>query len=117
VADGPVSTFENTLGVFGLLELFDARTISETVGVDKPHPRMFQAALSALGIEPVDYGRVVMMGNNLERDIRGANALGLISVWIDWAPRRSKIPASELERPRHTIHEPLELLDLLSKIG
>ena len=57
-----------------------------------------------------------MVGNNLERDIAGANALGLISVWLDWAPRRSKTPADALEVPDYTIKSPLELLGVLDRL-
>jgi putative hydrolase of the HAD superfamily len=116
VADGPVATFTNLLGAQGLYNLFAVHAISEQVGVDKPDARMFRFALDGLGIRAPDFGRTVMVGNNLERDIAGANALGMISVWLDWAPRRSKIPANELERPRYTIKTPLELLDLLLTI-
>lgn len=116
VADGPVTTFTNNLGPYGLYELFDAYAISEELGCEKPDARMFLAALNALGIPEAEYGRVVMTGNHLERDIAGANALGLISVWLDWSPRRSKVPASELEVPAYTIKTPLELLDTLDSL-
>jgi putative hydrolase of the HAD superfamily len=69
-----------------------------------------------LQIDPADYGRVVMVGNNLERDIKGANALGLITVWLDWAPRRSKIPADASEVPQYTIKRPDALLALLDQL-
>ena len=57
-----------------------------------------------------------MVGNNLERDIKGANALGIISVWLNWSPRRSKIPADDSEVPQYTILQPLELLDVIDRI-
>ena len=113
VADGPQASFVNNLGPYGLYELFDAYAISEHVGVEKPHPAIFHHALQQLGVAPADYGRVVMVGNNLERDIKGANFLGMCSVWLDWAPRRSKIPADASEQPMFTIKTPLGLLDLL----
>lgn len=116
VADGLSASFRNLLGQHGLFDLFDAHAISEEVGVSKPEPAMYLTALRALGIQPEDYGRVVMVGNHLERDIRGANALGLISVWLDWAPRRPKIPADEVEVPRYTIHLPLELVQLIEQL-
>jgi HAD superfamily hydrolase (TIGR01509 family) len=116
VADGHIATFRNILNQHGLFDLFDVRAISEEVGVEKPDPAMFRAALKALNIQPVDFGKVIMVGNHLARDIRGANALGLISVWLDWAPRRPKIPADEAEQPRHTIHFPLELISLIEKL-
>jgi len=116
VADGPTATFTNILTQHGLYDCFDAFAISEEVGVDKPHPRMFIHALEQLGIRREDYGRVVMVGNNLARDIKGANALGLISVWLDWAPRRSKTPAGASEVPQHTIKTPAALLPLIQHL-
>lgn len=113
VADGPLSTFTNTLGAYHLLECFDALAISEAVGAEKPDARMFQCALDMLHIPAAQNGRVLMVGNNLERDIKGANALGLVSVWLDWAPRRAKTPADPSEKPRYTIHNPVELLTLI----
>lgn len=116
VADGPVGTFRNTLSQHGLYELFDARAISGEVGVDKPDARMFRCALDQLQIRPDEYGRVMMVGNNLSRDIKGANELGIISVWLDWSPRRSKIPADASEAPRYTIKTPTELLSLIDQL-
>lgn len=116
VVDGPAATFTNNLGPYGLYELFDAYAISEIVGVSKPDARMFQAALDQLGIPPEEHSRVVMVGNHLGRDIAGANRLGLVSVWLNWSPRRSKIPADRWEEPAYTIRTPLELLDLLDRL-
>jgi putative hydrolase of the HAD superfamily len=116
VADGPAATFTNNLGPYGLYELFDAYAISEEVGVSKPDARMFLRALEALGIAPDEYGQVAMVGNHLERDIAGANRLGLVSVWLNWSPRRSKIPADAWEQPDYTIHTPWELVALLERL-
>lgn len=116
VADGPVATFRNNLSPYALYDLFDAYAISEAVGVKKPHPRMFRRALSGLDIAEDDYYRVVMVGNNLARDVKGANALGLISVWLNWSPRRRKEPADPSEVPQYIIDTPLELLVVLDAI-
>ena len=116
VADGPVATFENNLVPYDLYDLFDVYAISESVGVSKPHPRIFRYALSRLGIAASEHGRVVMVGNNLARDVKGANRLGLISVWLNWAPRRRKVPADPSEVPQYTIETPLELLPLLDSL-
>ncbi len=116
VADGPAATFRNNLGPYGLYELFDAYAISEQVGVSKPDAAMFRHALDQLGIAEAQYGRVLMLGNHLGRDVKGANDLGIISVWLDWSPRRSKVPADDSERPQYTIKLPLELLDLLDQL-
>lgn len=116
VADGPAGTFYNTLGPPGVLALFDTLAISGLVGAEKPDSVIFQHAFQQLKITPAEYGQVVMVGNNLSRDIKGANALGLISVWLDWAPRRSKIPADASEQPCYTIKTPPELLSLIARI-
>jgi HAD superfamily hydrolase (TIGR01549 family) len=116
VADGLSGTYYNVLTQHGLYELFDAFAISEEVGVDKPDPRMFVRALDQLRITERDYGRTVMVGNYLERDIKGANDVGMISVWLDWAPRRPKLPADESEVPHYTIKEPLDLLQVIESL-
>lgn len=116
VADGPVGSFHNTLTQHNLYDAFDVMAISAEVGVDKPDARMFDHALAQLRISKEEYGRVVMVGNNLSRDVKGANELGLISIWLDWAPRRPKIPADATETPDYTIKTPDALLDLLDQI-
>ncbi len=116
IADGLVESFTNVLGYAGLWPLFDAIAISETLLAEKPDARMFYGVLEQLSIRKQDYSRVVMVGNNLERDIAGANALGLVTIWLDWAPRRSKVPQSELEVPDYVARKPKEVLDILAEI-
>ncbi|NJN82103.1 MAG: HAD-IA family hydrolase [Caldilineaceae bacterium] len=116
VADGPRATFENVLHQHDLWHEFTVFAISGDLGVEKPAPQIFYHALNQLQIAPERYNCVVMIGNNLARDIRGANQLGLISVWLDWAPRRSKVPADALETPDHTVRHPHEILDLIESI-
>jgi putative hydrolase of the HAD superfamily len=116
VADGPADTFRNVLTQHGLYDLFHVRAISEEVGVSKPDARMFTAALDPLGVRPDAYDRVVMVGNNLERDIRGANLLGIVSVFLRWSTRRSWTPVDETEIPAHTIERPVELLELMDRL-
>ncbi len=116
VADGPADTFRNILTSHGLYDLFDCFAISEQVGVEKPHPQIFLHALEQLNIRREDYGRTLMVGNNLARDIKGANQLGIMSVWLSWSPRRSHIPADAGEVPQFTIAAPLDLLNVLDEI-
>jgi putative hydrolase of the HAD superfamily len=117
VADSRPDTPENVLRQHGLYDLFDYLAISEVVHVNKPDPLIFIVALKGLGIEPRDYGRVVMVGNNLERDIVGANRLGLISVYFHWNDRRRSQPLTEDEVPRYTVTSALELVTLIETLG
>lgn len=116
VADGRSGTYRNVLTQHGLYNLFDAFAISEQVGVEKPDTLMFTHALDKLGIVEADYGRTVMVGNHLGRDIKGANNLGMISIWLDWAPRRAKVPVGPAEVPDYVIKRPLALLDIVNAI-
>lgn len=116
VSDGPVGNVDRMLMEHGLWDLFGAVSISEALGVEKPHRRLFECALEALHVSRADYPRTVMVGNNLARDVKGANDIGMISVWLDWSPRYPREPHSPSEIPCYTIRSPRELLSLLEQI-
>ncbi len=114
VADGLVESFHNTMTQNGLEHIFAARAISEAVGVEKPDPRIFQAAMDQLGLTEADKGRIVMIGNRTTRDVAGANAFGLRSIWLRWSPRyRDEWDAAKAD---YVIDSPEELPALLRRI-
>ena len=115
-ADSRPLTPPNVLRQHGLLGLFEYLAISEVVGVSKPHPLMFTTVLDALGIARAQYGSVAMVGNSLERDIAGANRLGLVSVFFHWNERRRSQPMTEDEQPDYTVHSMRELHDLIERL-
>jgi putative hydrolase of the HAD superfamily len=117
VADARPDTPANVLKQHGLYDLFDYLAISEIIGAEKPAPSIFRAALDALGIPEGDYGRVAMVGNNLERDIVGANRLGLISIFFHWNDRRRSQPLTAEEEPRYTVSSIEELVALVDSLG
>ena len=116
VADGLTQSFKNILNQHNLWDKFDCHSISEEVGVQKPHKNMFLDAAEKLKIKQEDFGLILMVGNNLSRDIKGANNLGILSVFESWSPRYPRTPANESETPNYIIEKPLELLDLLEKL-
>lgn len=65
----------------GVADLFDPLVISEQIGVAKPDPRIFQHAFAALG-EP-DKKRVLMVGDNPQSDVLGAQNAGIHSCWLN----------------------------------
>ena len=109
-------SFETVLEGHGIHPHFEVKVISEAEGCQKPDRRMFESALKGFGLGPSDVGSVVMVGNHLERDIGGANQLGIISIWQSWSHRRSRVPANADEVPRYTIRTPGELPELLAEI-
>ncbi|RAK07840.1 putative hydrolase of the HAD superfamily [Halanaerobium saccharolyticum] len=118
VADTYVGTYNNVLKAHDLFAYFDAFAISDEVGCLKPDPRMFKKALDDLEITEADYNRVIMVGNNLERDIAGANRVGLITVWSNWNDNDGykEKPEKELEFPDYEIGILTEIIALLPEI-
>lgn len=53
---------------------------SEEVGHEKPSHMMFQAALDKLELQK---NEVIMIGDNYEKDILGANDFGIDSIWLN----------------------------------
>lgn len=116
VADTKIGTYKNVLGKFDMFKYFNCFAISEELGFQKPDPRIFLFALDSLGIEEKDYKNVVMVGNNLRRDIVGANRLGLISVWFHWNDRYPSKPENEEEVPKFEIRRLSELLEVIERL-
>ncbi|MFA9560293.1 HAD family hydrolase [Evansella sp. AB-rgal1] len=116
VADGLAQSFKNMLTDHGLYDYFETMTYSETVKVCKPSRRMFKAAVGAMDLTEDDYSRIIMVGNNLAKDVKGANRLGMTSVFLDWTPRYPKEPADEMETPDYTISSPEELVALVDQL-
>jgi len=80
---GIVSNFYGNLQAVcdesGLSPSIGAAIDSTLVGCKKPDPRIFQAALDALGAAPAD---AVFVGDSLKRDMAGARAMGMRHVWL-----------------------------------
>ncbi|HFE7748092.1 MULTISPECIES: pyrimidine 5'-nucleotidase [Enterobacter] len=65
----------------GFRDHFDVLIISEQVGVAKPHPEIFEYALSAMGHPSRE--RVLMVGDNPDSDILGGLNAGLHTCWVN----------------------------------
>ena len=81
--------------------------VSETIGIQKPDPRAFEALARALG-RPVD--EVWFVGDTPASDIAGAAAVGMRSVWLD--AEAVPYPAN-LQAPDVTIHSLRALVEVL----
>ena len=112
VADGLVESFHNTMAENGLTHVFSAEVISEALNSQKPSPLMFQTAMERMGLTDADTGRVIMVGNNIERDVAGANRFGITSVLMSWSPRYDYEAAAPDEIPDYRIDAPEALLEL-----
>ncbi|MBR3504007.1 MAG: HAD hydrolase-like protein [Clostridia bacterium] len=116
VADGLVESFHNTMTQHGLDHIFAAKAISEAVGVEKPDARMFQCAMDQLGLSGTDKPRILMIGNNLAKDVAGANAFGVRSAFLRMSPRYRHEWSNAAETPDYVLDRPEELPALLKRI-
>jgi HAD superfamily hydrolase (TIGR01549 family) len=64
---------------FGIARYFDFILTSAACSYRKPHRRIFELALSNWYFLPSE---AVMVGDNLDADVRGAQSVGLFTVWI-----------------------------------
>ncbi len=78
VTNGSVRTQMAKLASAGLADRVPA-FVSEMVGVEKPHPKIFLSAAASFGIDPHE---VVFVGDHPDRDIAGAATCGMLTCWI-----------------------------------
>jgi len=64
-----------------IFDYFQTVTNSEQVGVKKPNPRIFNFAMQIASAEPKES---LMVGDNIEADVEGAENVGMSSVWFDY---------------------------------
>jgi len=72
--------YRRYLDQLGLTPIFGSIVFSCELGAVKPGPRLFQTALDELAVAPE---RAVFVGDHETRDILGAAACGMSTVWID----------------------------------
>ena len=113
VSDGYLDVQERKLAALNIAKFFDVIVFSDRWGREywKPHPRPFQAALEALGVQA---GCAVYVGDNPAKDFVGAKALGILTIRL-FLPE-SVYAQTEAPSPQHepdiTIRNLLELESL-----
>jgi len=104
---GIVSNFYGNLKAVcegaGLCDFFKVMVDSHCVGVQKPDPAIFRAALEGLEATPE---KTVLIGDSLRRDREGARRIGMRFIWI--APQNVQAAQSE----RYTESAVTDLRDL-----
>ena len=116
VADGEWESFRNVYRENGLGYCFEEWIVSEVVGEEKPARSMFDTAMEKMRLTEADKPFIVMIGNNLKKDIAGANRYGITSVWLDWSPRYFHTVEEPDWQPDYTVKTPKELKALLEKL-
>ena len=89
----------------GLAPFFDGVILSDDIGVNKPHPAIFDYALQKSGALRHE---TLMIGDSLEADIRGAKDSNIDQAWLDLG-----IDIATDLLPTFHIHTLLELKQIL----
>jgi putative hydrolase of the HAD superfamily len=86
ITNGTQTIQEGTMDALGIRELLDVVLVSETEGVRKPDPAIFERAATRLGLLPSE---CCFVGDHPEVDIAGAKAASWWPVWkrsSHWSP-------------------------------
>ncbi|KAE9536569.1 dUMP phosphatase [Ursidibacter arcticus] len=95
---------ENT----ALNKYFDLVVVSETVGVAKPAPQIFEAAFAQMG--NVDKQTILMVGDTLSSDVQGGINVGIDTCWFN----PTQQPNETTIQPTYEIASILDLVKIVS---
>lgn len=96
------------LRAVGLLHYFNPIIVSGDYGYSKPDPRLFQTALDVLHVQPE---QALFLGNDVYRDISGAQQVGLKAILVSYD--QDNIPP-QTNSPDYTIHRFADLLQAVN---
>lgn len=97
------------LRAFDLLRLVDALVLSTESGWMKPHPVAYREALRRLDVPAAD---AVMVGDDLDFDVRAPQALGLRAIWL----RRTPTPGIASVTPDTIIDDLGQLIPAIAEL-
>lgn len=100
ISNGFKEACEKKLAHSNLASYFKTIVISENVGVNKPNPQIFDYALRNGAAE---VGHSIMIGDNLDADVRGAQNFGMDAIFFN------AIAAEKPTDVKYMIHDLKEL--------
>jgi len=80
ITNGAIDIQRDKIEGSNLSSFFDPIIISGEFGSGKPNPKLFQMALERLAVTA---DQTVMIGDSLSRDIGGAHAVGIRTIWVN----------------------------------
>ena len=91
----------------GIAHYFEGVVLSEDIGVNKPHREIFEHALR---VARTTADKAVMIGDNYDVDIKGAQSVGLDQIFYNVT---GVAPSVEDAPPTYTIRSLLELKNII----
>lgn len=98
ITNGVASVQRGKLSLSGLTDYIEELFISEEVGAEKPQGAFFEYCCEHIAEK--DKERLLVVGDSLTSDIRGANEYGIASVWYNpggWLNESPYIPVYEIK--------------------
>ncbi len=105
------NNFGNTRGwcdAYGLSPLLEAIIDSTVLGIAKPDARIFEAALSELGVAPA---HAIYVGDSYAADMVGGKNAGLWTAWLVGDQTKTRPDSSMVDVQLSHLHELTEFLD------
>lgn len=81
VTNGETNIQYSRIALSPIKDELDGIYISEEIGYKKPQPEFFEYVLNAIGIK--DRNKVLIIGDRLSADIKGANSVNIDSCWLN----------------------------------
>ncbi len=85
---------EDTLRQHGIHGYFDFFVVSSLVGLEKPDPAIFELAIQQAGVPREE---ILYVGDDLDDDIRGAQAVNLTAILIDRHDRWGEMDVARIK--------------------
>lgn len=109
VTNGVSSTQRSKLGLSGFAEVMNDLFISDEIGAPKPQADFFEYCLSK--IEEKDRSKILLVGDSLSSDIKGANIVGIKACWYN--PKEKELPVGyTVDYEITDLHQIYELLGI-----
>lgn len=105
-ADSEESEIRTALDRVGLDKLLDKVYCYRKIGHKKPSKEFFGYIMSDLGVEP---SQVIMVGDDFEADVAGANKCGIRAIWYN--PRTAERHESAMHQTIHDLRSLPQVLD------
>ncbi len=112
ITNGVAATQRCKLGLAGFTDVMDGLFISEEIGAPKPQTAFFEHCLSQ--IEEKDKSKILIVGDSLTSDIKGANNMGIKCCWYN--PKEKKLTEGyDVDFVISDLHQIFEILRIFDK--
>ncbi|HOW89988.1 MAG TPA: HAD-IA family hydrolase [Elusimicrobiales bacterium] len=110
VSDAPRLAVWQRIVTLGVHHYFDHVVTFDDTGERKPSPKPFRKILGLLGVKPRE---AIMVGDWVERDIKGAKAMGIRSAWARYGNEfDTKVSGAD-----YVLDDIYEIVDIVGRIN